>query len=143
MSRTDLVASFAAVPRRLATLLARGEGPRDGRHSDGWSSREEVLHLLVVESVVWQRRLDDLETMDDPHWSTTEPGLGPEPDPRPIDDLVSAFAAARTATVARVASLDETGWARSGTHARYGLLDVAGLLRLALDHDEEHLAALG
>ncbi len=130
------------MPGRLATLLDRYNSHRDHPPSDRWSPREEVLHLLVVELVVWQRRLDDLETIDDPHWSTTEPRLGPKPDPRPIDDLVSAFAAARTATVVRVSSLGETGWARSGTHAKYGTLDMAGLLRLALDHDEEHLAAL-
>ncbi len=31
---------------------------------------------------------------------------------------------------------------RTGVHATYGRLDVAGLLRLAIDHDEEHLAGL-
>ena len=31
---------------------------------------------------------------------------------------------------------------RYGTHTTYGVLDVAGLLDLAIDHDEEHLAGL-
>jgi hypothetical protein len=34
--------------------------------------------------------------------------------------------------------LDEAGWARSGQHATFGPLDVAGVLRNAVDHDEEH-----
>lgn len=139
MSRDDLVARFADVPARLAARLAPGTFvPKPG----GWSAREEVLHLLVVESVVWHRRLDDIAATDDAHWSTTEPELGTEPDERPLDELLAAFAAARASTVARVPRLDDAGWARSGTHAKYGRLDVAGLLRLALDHDEEHLAAL-
>jgi hypothetical protein len=44
--------------------------------------------------------------------------------------------------VATVRALDEAGWERFGTHATYGRLDVAGLVRLAIDHDEEHLAGL-
>jgi hypothetical protein len=39
-------------------------------------------------------------------------------------------------------ALDEAGWARSGTHATYGALDVAGLLRVAADHDDDHIAVL-
>jgi hypothetical protein len=32
--------------------------------------------------------------------------------------------------------------ARTGTHDTYGVLDVAALLRLAIDHDREHLASV-
>lgn len=39
-------------------------------------------------------------------------------------------------------ALDDDGWSRRGTHQTYGELDVAGLLRVALDHDDHHLAAL-
>jgi hypothetical protein len=56
--------------------------------------------------------------------------------------IVAAFAAARAATVATVRALDDAGWARFGTHATYGVLDVEGLLARAIDHDHEHLAAL-
>ena len=56
---------------------------------------------------------------------------------------LETFAALRSGTLARVAGLDEAGWARAGTHATYGRLDVAGLLGVVVDHDEEHLAGLG
>ena len=52
------------------------------------------------------------------------------------------FARRRAKTVATVSALDDAGWARFGTHETYGRLDVAGLLRLAIDHDEEHAASL-
>ena len=39
---------------------------------------------------------------------------------------------------AALRALDEAGWARSGTHATCGALDVAGLLLVAVDHDNEH-----
>lgn len=143
MNRAELVDAFAAVPGRFADIVgATGvdpDAPRRGR----WSVREEILHQLVVECVVWWRRLDDLEAGGHPRWSTTEPGLGVDPDERGSAALLTAFMSARAATVARVARLDEAGWERTGTHAKYGDLDVEGLLRLALSHDEEHLGALG
>jgi hypothetical protein len=58
------------------------------------------------------------------------------------DAIVAAFAIARATTAASVRSLDEAGWARSGTHATYGRLDVEGLLRIAIGHDQEHLEGL-
>ena len=143
MSRTDLVARFAAVPDRLAAQLGRPGSIRDHPTSDGWTTREEVLHLLVVESVVWQRRLDDLAAGGHPRWSRTEPKLGAIPDTRATGELAAAFGAARAETIVRLSRLDENEWLRSGMHERFGRLDVEGLVRIALDHDEEHLAALG
>ncbi len=142
MKRAELVDAFAAMPARfsdaVASLTSDPNAPRAGR----WSVREEILHQLVVECVVWWRRLDDLAAANDPHWSRTEPELGDDPDSRDTTALLLAFASARAATVMRIAALDDAGWARSGTHAKYGVLDVEGLLRLALSHDVEHLAAV-
>jgi hypothetical protein len=41
--------------------------------------------------------------------------------------------------MATLDALDEAGWARTGTHATFGVLDVAGLMVRAIDHDDEHL----
>ena len=45
-------------------------------------------------------------------------------------------------SVAILDGFDDAAWARTGVHATYGVLDVAALLRLAIDHDAEHLASL-
>jgi hypothetical protein len=79
---------------------------------------------------------------DDPHWTWTEPGLAPGLDDATLGTILSAFATARSETTATVRALDDAGWARFGTHATYGRLDVEGLLRLADDHDSSHLDAL-
>jgi hypothetical protein len=79
---------------------------------------------------------------DDPHWPWTEPGLAPGFDGVPLDEVLAAFAAARGATAATLRALDDAGWARFGTHRTYGVLDVEGLLGIAIDHDHEHLASL-
>jgi DinB superfamily len=145
MSRAELVEAFAGFPGRLGEAVQ--EAPREWERRPvapgEWGAAGVVRHLIAVEGEVWQARLARVAAEDDPHWSWTEPGLAPGFDDAPIETILAAFAAARAATVATVRALDEAGWARFGTHATYGRLDVAGLLALAIDHDEEHRAGIG
>jgi len=107
-----------------------------------WGPSEVVRHLIAVETEVWQSRLARVTVEDDPHWKWTEPGLAPGFDGARLEAILAAFAAARAITVETIVALDDAGWARHGTHATYGILDVEGLLRIAVDHDENHLAGL-
>jgi hypothetical protein len=143
MSRTELVEAFAGFPDRLGEAVRASEADHRPVAPGEWGPVEVVRHLIAVEGQVWQARLARVAVEDDPHWSWTEPGLAPGFDDAPVQAIVAAFATARAATVATVRALDELGWARFGTHATYGRLDVAGLLELAIDHDEEHLAGIG
>jgi len=147
MDRDALVATFAVFPDRLtmavtaaveATLAAVDRPAEAGE----WGPREVVRHLIAVEAEVWQSRLARVAAEDDPQWPWTEPGLASGFDETPVDGIVAAFAAARATTVATVLALDDAGWARHGTHSIYGRLDVEGLLRIAIDHDAEHLEAI-
>jgi DinB superfamily len=107
-----------------------------------WTPAEVVRHLIAVEIDVHQARLLDVAIDDGPQWGWTEPRPWPgEPD-LDLDGVLERFAAMRAVTVATVQALDADGWARAGTHATYGRLDVGGLLRLAIDHDEDHLRGL-
>ena len=143
MSRAELVEAFAGFPTRLG--LAVGEAEAAGRRPapGEWGPAEAVRHLIAVEAEVWWSRLAQLAAGEDPQWSWTEPGLAAGFDDAPVGAIVTAFATARATTVATVRALDDEGWTRSGTHATYGRLDVEGLLRLAIDHDENHLSGLG
>jgi len=141
VNRAERVAAFAVFPERLAAPV-RAASER-GVEPGEWGAAEVVRHLIAVEDEVWQGRLARVAVEGDPHWPWTEPGLAPGFDGMPIDAVVRAFAVARATTVATVRALDEAGWARFGTHATYGRLDVEGLLALAIHHDEEHLAGLG
>jgi len=135
--REALVERFARFPERLADA-AHAAGGRFVPAGE-WRPSEVVSHLIAVEEVVWRARLRDLETTADPRWSRTEPGLAAGLEDASLDEVLAVFAAARAGTVEIVGALDDAGWARSGTHAVYGRLDVAGLLGVAIDHDEEHL----
>ena len=107
-----------------------------------WGPIEIVRHLIAVEQEVHRARLTQLAKQEDPHWNWTEPGLAPGFDDASLLEVLTVFARRRAKTVATVRALDEAGWERYGTHETYGRLDVAGLLRLAIDHDAEHLASV-
>jgi hypothetical protein len=137
--RARLIGRFADFPGPLRAAA----GAADRTRPDGeWSSEQVVRHLIAVEMRVHQARLLDVAVHDAPAWSWTEPGpWDGEPD-LDLDGVLTRFAELRAATVARIRALDDDGWRRTGEHATYGMLDVAGLLRLATDHDAEHLRSL-
>ena len=145
MERAELLRRLASAPDRIA-LAARGRAASDdaagGPPPGEWTVREAVAHLVSVEIVVWQARLDSLDAGGTPAWTWTEPGPASDPEAATLEGALGLFAVLRAGTVARVADLDEAGWARAGIHATYGRLDVAGLLGVVVDHDEEHLAGL-
>ena len=138
--REALVERFATFPERLDDA-ARAACERPVPAGE-WRPAEVVSHLIAVEEVVWRTRLRDLETTADPRWSRTEPGLAAGLEEASLDEVLAAFEAARAGTAEIVRALDDAGWARSGTHAVFGRLDVAGLLGVAIDHDEEHLQVI-
>ena len=71
-----------------------------------------------------------------------EPGPLPGFDDSSLEDILGLFGRLRASTVDFLGLFDGEGWARTGLHETYGRLDVAGLLRIAIDHDEEHLTGL-
>jgi DinB superfamily len=132
--------ALAGYPDRLVTAAqhAATRPTLDGE----WTPEEVVRHLIAVETGVHQARLLDVAIADGPRWDWTEPRPWPgEPD-LDLDGVLERFAAMRAVTVATVKALDADGWARAGIHATYGPLDVGGLLRLAIDHDEDHFRGL-
>jgi len=137
--RRDLVDRLASVPGRLsgAALAASPEPPALGE----WTPSDVVRHLIAVEQLVWHARLADLAADDHPTWPWTEPDRWAGDPGAPLDRLLATYATARASTVATLESLDEAGWAKTGTHATYGELDVTALMLRAVDHDEEHLGS--
>jgi hypothetical protein len=140
MGRAELVATLAAFASRLAEAAhaAAVRTTPDGE----WTPGQVVRHLIACEVEVHQARLADLATHDDPRWSWTEPGPWPGEPELTLDQLLERFAHLRAETIAIVDALDDDGWARTGTHERLGVWDVAGLLQNAIDHDAEHLQGL-
>jgi DinB superfamily len=142
--RATLLDDLAAFPARLATaarVAAAGQGPTPA--AGEWGPADVVRHLIAVEADVHQARLRDLATTDDPRWDWAEPGPWPGEPTLTLDELLVRFADLRRSTIATADALDDAGWARTGTHARLGVWDVAGLLRNAVEHDADHLSGVG
>ena len=139
-SRRALIARFAGLPELIASAARSANGTKPGEGE--WSTEEVLRHLIAVETGVYQARLLELAIDDHPRWSWVEPAPWPgEPD-LDLDGVLERFAARRAATVANVSALDADGWARAGTHATFGRLDVGRILEIAIEHDEEHLRDL-
>lgn len=141
--RQRLRDALAATPGLVADAAATAPIAPDLAPAAGeWSAREVVLHLAAVEEEVWHARLDALASESFPHWPWVEPGLWSGPGDGSWDGAFVAFRARRAATIARLDALDADGWSRAGRHDVYGILDVAAMLRILLDHDEEHLGQI-
>ena len=139
--RAVVVARFAAAPRRVRDVLPRAA--ERAVPAGEWGPRETLRHLIAVEREVWWVRLSALRTEDEPHWTWTEPGLEPGLGDATLDELAARFGEARARSIGIVDSFDDAEWTRTGVHETYGRLDVGGLLRIATDHDAEHLRSLG
>lgn len=131
------MARLRAVPDALATAAraASPEAPAPGE----WTPSDVVRHLIAVEQEVWQPRLAQLEAEDHPTWPWTEPDRWTGKPGASLDELLSTYTDVRGTTMATLDALDDAGWARTGTHATYGVLDVASLMVRAIDHDDQHL----
>jgi len=138
--RSSIVGLLAHAPARAGELAARAGTPPPGE----WSAREVILHLVVVDELVWHPRLDSLlkPGTDPPRWSWVEPGLWSGPGEDSVAGALAAYRERRAATIARLDALGGDGWQRYGIHVTYGRLDVPALLRVLADHDAEHLTQL-
>lgn len=140
VDRAELIGRFASFPGRLADAAHRVD--ERSVPPGEWTPAEVIRHLMAVEGEVWLARLASLVAGGEPRWSWTEPGPLPGFDDASVGDLLALFGRLRASTIDFLRLFDDAGWARAGIHDTYGRLDVAGLLRLAIDHDEEHLAGL-
>jgi hypothetical protein len=140
VERDEIVARLAAFPDRLreAAVAAADRPVPPGE----WTPAEVVRHLMAVEGEVWLARLATLVAGGEPRWSWTEPDPLRGFEDAPLEEVLGYFGRLRASTLDFLRLFDGDGWARTGVHETYGRLDVAGLLRLAIDHDEEHLMGL-
>jgi hypothetical protein len=138
--RAELVERFASFPDRLAMAARAAEGRPVP--TGEWTPSLVVRHLMAVEGEVWLARLVTLVAGDEPRWSRMEPGPLPGFDDTSLDDVLGLFGRLRASTVDYLRMFDDDGWAHAGVHETYGRLDVAGLLRIAIDHDEKHLRGM-
>ena len=131
---------FAVVPLELSAAAVGAEG--SPVPAGEWGPAEVVRHLIAVEEIVWQRRLRQLASVDRPTWPWIEPEAWSGEPAATLGDLLAIFRDGRAETVAILDGMNAQAWARTGVHAEWGEIDVAELVKRAIEHDEEHLAGL-
>lgn len=140
VSRTSVQDRLAAFPAALAE--AARAAPQDAPEPGEWAPIEIVRHLIAVEEEVWHRRIGQLRDEEHPRWRWVEPGQWLGTPGAGLAGVLAVHARVRSATLAMLDDLGPDVWARTGTHDTFGVLDVAGLMTVAADHDDEHLASL-
>ena len=115
-----------------------------------WPPATVIGHLADVDAEVWNPRLGQMLVAH--RVGTRMPSFAWwEPDAAAtagryarfrVDDAITLFLAGRAGIAARLRGLTPRDWEAPARHATFGLLDVAGLVREMLAHDQEHRASL-
>lgn len=143
MNRCYALSELSTIPTQISEVAQCADGKP--QPAGQWSLNMEIAHLAHVEAVIWQARLKQMAAEENPRWQWTEPPLESWWslfESQSLEQLLVTFAARRQETVNHLRGLTEEGWRRTGTHATFGQMDVAGLCARILEHDEEHLEAL-
>jgi uncharacterized damage-inducible protein DinB len=132
----------ARLEERLRPLPADVLRQRDGNK---WSIQEHAGHLVSLEALVQGRLLDfkaGLATLRAADMSNlaTEQSNWRE---RPLNDVLAAFRAARTATIVHVDALEPDEFAKVATHPRLQIpMRLIDMLEFQAHHDDYHLATI-
>lgn len=142
----ELLSRVEGAPPRLEELVLGADTRRlVAKPGSRWSAQEHVGHLGDLESL-WSGRLDDLlagearlrgadltnRATDEAHHNGAQ-----------IAELTGRFRAARSALVARLASLTPSHLAGTALHPRLDQpMSVVDLFFFVAEHDDHHLAAI-
>ncbi len=102
LTRSEWQPRLGALSGRLAEVARRA--PDGDPAGEAWPTRTIVLHLLLVEEVVWQARLREMAARANPVWAWTEPDLIDRRAEWSLEEFLGAFASRRRETVDLLAS---------------------------------------
>ena len=143
--RPELAALRDSVARLIETAQVAPDRPGE------WSPALVLCHLSQVDEEVWLARVEQMvdarhRGVGSPSFSWWESAPG-STESRfagySLADAAEVLARTRSALVDRLARLPEDDWTAIAHHDVFGVIDVVGLVREVLAHDQEHLAGLG
>jgi uncharacterized damage-inducible protein DinB len=129
--RQELVAQVQEMPEDEAARR---------RSEDGWSAKEQLLHLAAFERL-W---LDwAMKVREEPGCEVgpppPNPSAYPEAEARSLTDLLQELASARSDTLAAIEGLTDDELKRRGKHLLFGEMNVLQMLRSLYRHDRMHI----
>jgi uncharacterized damage-inducible protein DinB len=112
--------------------------------SGKWSAHEQLAHLARYHQIFLQR-IDRILTEDMPEFSRYRA----EDDPEwpawatlPTSQLLVRISSMRSKLMARLRSLSEEDFARTGVHPKFGTMSLSLWLEFFLVHEAHHLYAV-
>ena len=142
----ELFERFGAGPR-LVYAAIEGIGPSEINRPGpgGWSVRDVIVHLSDTE-LVRAVRIRQMIAEDDPvffsydenHWKKRLHYLWRSP-----EAALSLFQQTRYSTGELLRQCDRQSWERTATHPERGVLRLADMLRIAVEHVDAHVEQIG
>jgi hypothetical protein len=130
----ELLAIAPVATRTLVSALPE-ELRKRPPSTDAWSVVDILAHLVHVETVVIRPRMQQMLDEDCPVFATAPP---PAP-ARESQTMLDEWAASRAVNLHFLRNLTPEQLARTGRHARYGLIQVREHVIEWAYHDQDHL----
>jgi hypothetical protein len=106
-----------------------------------WNLRDVAAHLAATERECFEPRIRSMAAGDRPefeYYSNDQRDF----DGISLETALREWTDTRNRLIDFVRGLSEEERSRVGVHAKFGELSVDGYLRIALDHDQDHLRTL-
>jgi hypothetical protein len=147
LDRAALRTALARMPEELSGSFAALSAleARERRAGQAFSPVEQVWHLADLEHEGFGRRIERLLHEEQPVLADFDgDAVAAERDyrRRSLREGLAAFAAARTANLARLAQLTSADWARSGTQEGVGAVALCDMPVFMSQHDAAHRAEI-
>lgn len=142
----EMIERLRGVPPRLEDHV-RNLAPQalTTRHDDRWSIQENAGHLLDLESLVQQRVEEYVKGADVLHAAdmSNRKTYDANYNATSSSEILSAFRAARTATIRSLDELDDEMFSRTALHPRLNVpMRLVDLLFFTAEHDDYHLTRI-
>jgi len=140
---TDTLARLATMPGFLEQMAARfpGETARRPGPDGAFSFLQNVWHLADLEGEGYGERIARLRREEHPRLPDFDgAAVARERDyqSRSLHEGLAAFAAARRANLAVLATVEESEWSRAGVQEGVGPVTLRGVPSMMAEHDAGH-----
>jgi hypothetical protein len=144
MDRTtkQLIGAVLSTQAQLTRLLESVAVGQDWKPApQEWSFRFIAAHLATTEKECYQDRVVRIAAGENPHFESYF-NTGRDFGRMDALDFLHEWAVTRREIIDFVSTLSEEQFSLTGSHTAFGTLTVQSVLKLMLDHDQEHIRDL-
>jgi hypothetical protein len=138
----QLIENVRITQKRMSDLLESVANDQDWQPAPGeWSFRYIAAHLATVDKDCYLDRVVRISSGENPYFESYF-NTGWDFGQFDLSDSLHDWKGTRQKIVDLVNNIPEHARSLTGTHAAFGTITVLDVLRMMLDHDQEHLQHL-